>query len=177
MTTEERRNTELAYFSTEIWKKQGLDPSRVGIDRLRCFLEEILDSHIERELPKVREDIRRLLREKHEELDKLGTERKSPNQIRMFLTKVSTNYSNVIQAGVEGSYGGRDASFFEIRDGRLSVRLRAAIHLENEKFSQHMRQYGENRKIVSSNHPDAGKAKDEQLLVTKEGMLDWIRQV
>ncbi|KAJ6102633.1 Dynamin [Penicillium sp. IBT 16267x] len=177
MTIEERRKVELAYFSTEVWKKQGLDPSRVGVDKLRCFLEEILDSYIERELPKVREDIRRLLREKNEELDDLGAERKSPNQIRMFLTKIATNYYNLIQAGVDGSYGGRDATFFEIRDGRLSVRLRAAIHIENEKFSDNIRQRGENRKIVSSDHPDAGKEKDGQNLVTKEGMIDWIRQL
>ncbi|KAJ6118957.1 Dynamin [Penicillium samsonianum] len=139
MTTEERRRMELAYFSTEPWKKQGLDPSRVGVDKLRYFLEEILDRHIERELPKVREDIRRLLREKNEELDELGAERDSPNQIRMFLTKIGTNYYNVIQAGVDGLYGGRDASFFEIRDGQFSVRLRATIHMENEKFSDYSR--------------------------------------
>ncbi|KAJ5919650.1 Dynamin [Penicillium verhagenii] len=177
MTSEERRQKEVAYFSTELWKNQRLDSSRVGIDKLRCFLEDILDSHIERELPKVREDIRRLLRRKNEELDELGTERKSPNQIRMFLTKISANYYNVIQAGVDGLYGGRDASFFEIRDGRLSVRLRAAIHMENEKFSQYIRQFGEKRKIVSSEHPDAGEEKDGQLCVTQEGMLDWIKQI
>jgi Histidyl-tRNA synthetase len=96
ITIEERRKTELAYFSTEVWKKQGLDPSRVRVDKLRCFLEEILNSHIERELPKVREDIRRLLREKNEELDELRAERKSPNQIRIFLIKMATNYYNII---------------------------------------------------------------------------------
>ncbi|CDM38461.1 unnamed protein product [Penicillium roqueforti FM164] len=41
-------------------EEAGLDPSRVGVDKLRCFLEEILDTHIQRELPKVRDDIRRL---------------------------------------------------------------------------------------------------------------------
>ncbi|KAJ5517899.1 Dynamin [Penicillium expansum] len=174
MTTEERRKLEQAYFSTGVWKKQGLDPSRVGVDKLRCFLEEILDSHIEREPPKVREDIRRLLREKNEELDELGAERKSPNQIRMFLTRIATNYYNIIQAGVDGFYGGRDASFFEIRDGRLSARLRAAIHIENEKFSDNIRQYGEYRKI---GHPDARKDEGGQHLVTEKEMLDWIRQV
>lgn len=76
-----RRQTELAFFNTERWKKQGLDPSRVGIGRLRAFLEELLDSHIEREMPKVREDVRRVLRGINEELGDLGTERKSPSQI------------------------------------------------------------------------------------------------
>ncbi|KAJ6118893.1 Dynamin [Penicillium samsonianum] len=100
---------------------------------------EIWDRLIERELPKVREDIRRLLREKNEELDEFGTERKSPNQIRMFLTKIGTNYYNVIQAGVDGSYGGRDTSFFEIREGQSSVLLRATIHMENGNFSDYIR--------------------------------------
>ncbi|KAJ9488831.1 hypothetical protein VN97_g4458 [Penicillium thymicola] len=126
-------------FSTEPWKKQGLDSSRVGVDKLRYFLEENWDRLIERELPKVREDIRRLLREKNEELDEFGTERKSPSQIRMFLTKIGTNYYNVIQAGVDGSYGGRDASFFEIREEKSSVLLRATIHMENGNFSDYIR--------------------------------------
>lgn len=177
MTLEERRRAELAYFHTEPWKKQELDPARVGIDKLKCFLEEILDSHIERELPKVREDIRRLLRDKNEELEELGSERKSPNQIRTFLTKMSNNYYNVIQAGIDGSYGGRDARFFEIRDGQVSVRLRAVIHIENERFSDYIRQHGERRKIVSKDHPAVGDEKEGQLFVTKEGMFDWIKEV
>lgn len=177
MTLEERRRAELAYFHTDPWKKQDLDPARVGIDKLKYFLEEILDSHIERELPKVREDIRRLLRETNEELDQLRTERKSPNQIRIFLTKISTSYYNIIQAGINGSYGGRDATFFEIRDGQVSVRLRAAIHMENEKFSDYIREYGERRKIVPNDHPDAGDEKEGQLFVTKEEMFNWIEKV
>ncbi|KAJ5210048.1 Dynamin [Penicillium cf. griseofulvum] len=179
MTTEERRKMEMAYFSTEPWKSQGLNPSRVGVENLRCFLQDFLDGHIERELPKVREDIRRLLREKNKELDELGAERDSPNQIRMFLTKIGTNYYNVIQAGVYGSYGGRDASFFEVRDGKFPVRLRATIHMENEKFSENIRVYGEKRKIVSTDPSDDGEGEEsgEQLLVTEEDMLDWIRQI
>lgn len=134
---------------------------------MRCFLEEIWDRLIERELPKVREDKRRLLREKNEELDELGTERKSPNQIRMFLTKIGTNHYNFIQAGVDGSYGGGDASFFEIRDGQSSVRLRVTIHMENGKISDYIRQYGGKRKIVSTNPSDDGKDKGGQRFVTK----------
>ncbi|KAJ5755677.1 Dynamin [Penicillium manginii] len=63
---------ELAYFSTDVWKKEDLDSSRVGVDKLQSFLEEILDSDIECELPKVREDIRVLFREKKKELVELG---------------------------------------------------------------------------------------------------------
>lgn len=138
-------------------EEAGLDPSRVGVDKLRCFLEEILDTHIQRELPKVRDDIRRLFWEKNEELGRLRAERNSPNQIRMYLIKIATNYYNVFQAGIDVSYSSRDASFFEIRDERLSAWLCAIIHMENERFSDDIRQDGENRKIVSSTtHCDWG---------------------
>lgn len=49
--------------------------------------------------------------------------------------------------------------------------------MENEKFSDYIRQYGEKRKVVSMDPSDGGEESGGQLLVTKEGMLDWIRQV
>ena len=58
----QRRRAELGFFSSGPWVAQGLDPSRIGVNKLRSFLEDILDNHIERELPKVQEEIRRLLK-------------------------------------------------------------------------------------------------------------------
>jgi hypothetical protein len=184
ITPEARRTAELAFFATAGWKSQGLDFSRIGVDKLRSCLEEVLDSQIERELPKVREDVRRVLRGINAELGELGTERKSPSQVRMYLTKISTRYYNLVRAGVEGSYGGRDAAFFEGSDEQLFVRLRAAIHVENERFSNVMWEYGEKRRVVSSNKADAESVEsknpeglEDQLEVTSEEMLEWIRQV
>lgn len=111
-TLPERRKVELEFFSSGAWKGQGLDPSRIGIDNLRSFLQDLLDHHIERELPKVRQDVRRLLNEINEELVDLGTERNSPNQIRVYLTRISSDFHNLVKAGVEGAYGGHDAAFF-----------------------------------------------------------------
>lgn len=171
-----RRKTELAYFATEPWAKQGLDPSRIGIDKLRSFLEELLERHIEQELPKVRDDVRRLLHDTNKELDDLGVERKSPSEIRIFLTKLSTRYYYLVQAGVDGSYS-HDAAFFQASDEQLSSCLRAAIHSANEEFSDYIRQYGELRKVVSTNQPDAGKNEEGQLLVTAGEMFEWVQQV
>lgn len=171
-----RRKTELAYFATEPWAKQGLDPSRIGIDKLRSFLQELLERHIEQELPKVRDDVCRLLHDTNKELDNLGAERKSPSEIRIFLTKLSTRYYYLVQAGVDGLYS-HDKAFFQTSDEQLSSRLRAAIHSENEKFSDYIRQYGELRKVVSTNQPSAGKNEEGQLLVTAGEMLEWVQQV
>lgn len=36
-----------------VWQQHNLDMSRVGVEKLRLFLQDLLDTHIEKELPKV----------------------------------------------------------------------------------------------------------------------------
>lgn len=107
---------EAQFFANCPWNKLGLDPSRVGIDNLRVFMQDLLDRHIERELPKVRKDVSQLLNEINQELMDLGTERNSPAQIRMYLTRIGTDFHDLVKAGVEGIYGSRDEFFHEIND-------------------------------------------------------------
>ncbi|KAK1046750.1 hypothetical protein LTR74_017890 [Friedmanniomyces endolithicus] len=44
--------TELRYFQSSLWRDQKLDASRVGVNKLKTFLQALLDRHIEKELPK-----------------------------------------------------------------------------------------------------------------------------
>lgn len=175
MTIPERRRAELQFFSSGLWRKHGLDPSRVGIDNLREFLQDLLDRHIERELPKVRKDVEQLLNEVNGELIHLGAERTSPSRIRLYLTRISTDFQNLVKSGVEGVYGGR-YSFFEVR-GNSHRRLRAAVHMENERYSSHMREDGQKRKIVPAENLENTMREEDQLLVTKEQMATWVKEV
>jgi hypothetical protein len=55
------------------------------------------------------------------------------------------------------------------------------VHLENEIFANCMRDYGQKRKIVSSEDIDSSEApssenEEDQILVSKEGMAAWVRQ-
>jgi hypothetical protein len=182
ITPHARQRAEHDFFSSEPWRGLGLDPSRLGIENLRVFLQDLLDSHIERELPKVREELRELLKQDSQELSALGTERNTASQIRMYLTRISADFHALLQAGIDGNYGGRDATFFEARDGAFGNRLRAMVHLENEKFANCMRDYGQKRKIVSSEDIDSSEEapssdNEDQILVSKEGMAAWVRQV
>lgn len=182
ITPHARQRAEHDFFSSEPWRGLGLDPSRVGIENLRVFLQDLLDSHIERELPKVQEELRELLKQSSQELSALGTERNTASQIRMYLTRISADFHALLQAGIDGNYGGRDATFFEARDGAFGNRLRAMVHLENEKFANCMRDYGQKRKIVSSEDIDSSEEapssdNEDQILVSKEGMAAWVRQV
>ncbi|KAL4941105.1 hypothetical protein BDV06DRAFT_229883 [Aspergillus oleicola] len=177
ITAVERRKAELEFFTTGAWKGQGIDPSRIGIDNLRTFLQDLLDTHIERELPKVREDVRHLLNEINNELIDLGTERSSPNQIRVYLTRVSSDFHNLVKAGVEGAYTGRDGAFFHVDCDDISVRLRAAIHITNEKFAAYMRQQGEKRKVITKEQLETAQALEDQLLLTDDQMMSWVRKI
>ncbi|CRG83177.1 hypothetical protein PISL3812_00526 [Talaromyces islandicus] len=177
LTLSDRKTAELAFFSAGAWKKQKIDRSRIGIDNLRQFLQELLDSHIERELPTVREDIRRLLSETNHELVDLGMERSSSTQIRVYLTRIASDFHNLVKAGVDGAYAGRDAAFFHIKNDEMYVRLRAAVHKENEEFAAYMRQRSEKRKIVSEEQLETIEAEEGQLLLTDDGMMSWVRKI
>lgn len=177
MTTVERRTTETQFFASPPWNKVGLDPSRVGIDNLRVFMQDLLDRHIERELPKVRKDVAQLLNEINMELMDLGTERTSPAQIRMYLTRIGTDFQDLVKAGVDGVYGSRDGFFQEINDEKECHRLRAAIHMQNGKFANYMRQHGQKRKVVSKECQEDADPEVGQVLVTKGEMSTWIKKV
>lgn len=58
------------------------------MDALReYYLQDFLDGHIERELPKVRSEIKSLLASTETQLANLGDERPSTAHMRMFLTR------------------------------------------------------------------------------------------
>ncbi|OOQ82873.1 dynamin GTPase [Penicillium brasilianum] len=203
ITFQHRAQAESDFFSSPPWKAQGLDGTRVGIESLRRFLQEFLDNHIERELPKVREEVYRLLKGLHEEIAHLGPERSQPTQIRMFLTRVSTEFQSILKNGLEGNYDSRDGTFSTKDHVNTDCRLRAAIHTENEKFAEFIGMHGQQRKVIpdapcdndcisdAANIATSVVAEDEctspgkedestqggEVLVTKKEMLAWVKKM
>ncbi|OJZ87839.1 hypothetical protein ASPFODRAFT_60190 [Aspergillus luchuensis CBS 106.47] len=153
----QRRRAELELFSSGPWRAQGLNPSRVGIDNLRSFLADLLDSHIERKLPRVQDEVRRLLQHVGEEIDDLGIERSNPSQIRIFLTRISTDFQCIIKTGLEGNYDG--------------------------PFADHMRCHGQRRRVITNKSEVSGEEWEEdddgteELLVTEKQMSTWIKEM
>lgn len=127
----ERTELERQFFHSSPWKEQNLDLSRVGVEKLRVFLQDLLDSHIERELPKVRREVQALMLRTDNELKGLGAERSSIGQIRMFLAHLSMDFYNVVKAASEDTYDGKDGAFFDTESLKGSTRLRALVHQEN----------------------------------------------
>jgi GTPase SAR1 family protein len=102
ITLSERIRQEAAFFSSASWKEHRLDAERVGIHSLREFLQNLLDSHVERELPAVRREIKALLAETEVELSSLGDERPTVAHLRMFLTRKSMEFHSFVRAALDG---------------------------------------------------------------------------
>ncbi|KAI1375986.1 putative dynamin GTPase [Hypoxylon crocopeplum] len=167
LSSEAQSQGEIRFFSEAAWKEQNLDWSRIGVEKLKPFLQTLLEEHIERELPKVRDEIEGKLKEIEKELGVLGHERRTVGQIRSFLTDVSMRFYQLAHAACSGNYHGPNAGFFS----ETEYRLRAAVHTANGKFSDYMRDYGGYRKKTDSSNVGL------PLFVTEEKMMLWIRSV
>jgi GTPase SAR1 family protein len=182
ISIEQRQLNEERYFQCNPWKEQALDQERVGIQSLRTYLQGLLDQHIERELPKVREEIRKLMLVVEQDLAALGEDRPTLTHLRMFLSRLAMQFHNLTASALNGTYHETDAAFFVEDDGtNQSRRLRARIHYLNGSFADYMRQNGQKRRIRSRASEDSSDSEEEseegQLLVTEAEMKHWVKEV
>jgi hypothetical protein len=117
---------------------------RAGAQRLRTFLQDLLETHIEKELPKAREEIKRQLHTTEAELSTIGMERPTIVHIRHFLTSLSITLHRLTQAALNRNYQGPDMGFSKAP----GTRLRVAVHKYNGDFSSSTLESEQKRKAV-----------------------------
>jgi hypothetical protein len=178
LSMEQRSRIEQNFFSTPAWRVQNLDPDRIGAGKLRVFLQDLLDAHIEKEIPKVRDEIKRTLAVTERELKALGNARPAIGLVRSFITSLSMRFYELFQAALDGNYLSIDIDFFSKHE---FCRLRASVQACNMKFSDYMREQGQRRKLSSTSqsssldHESANET--TQLIVSKKEMTQWVKQV
>jgi hypothetical protein len=84
----------------------------VGIRSLRTYLQRLLNQHIERELPKVREEIREMIQLVEQDLAALGDDRPTVAHLRMFLSRIAIEFHSLTTSALNGTYHEADATFF-----------------------------------------------------------------
>lgn len=178
ISTETRSTRELQFFASPAWKDQAIDMDRVGADRLRIFLQNLLDAHIERELPKVLQELKTTLAAKEKELQALGGARPTVGHVRAFVTGLSMEFYQLLDAALRGNYDSVNLEFFSNNN---YCRLRARTQELNAAFATEMRLHGQKRKIgissPSSNSDDESTDETTQLIVSRVEMLQWVKQV
>lgn len=153
ITALERKRQEIDFFQSEPWKDLGIDSSRLGVDALQTYLQDLLAKQIEKELPAVCNEIDGLLEKTQMELDDLGRERPTIGDQRIFLSELSMNLLNTIQAALDGTYHNIASDFFTHKDGLSENRLRSRLHDLNSSFTAYMREKSHKRKCVGSHKP------------------------
>ncbi|RKK96868.1 hypothetical protein BFJ68_g14192 [Fusarium oxysporum] len=139
-----RSRRELQFFASPPWASQGLDTERIGAEKLRIFLQELLDTHIEKELPKVKEDIRKSLEASERELQALGEPRPTVGHIRAYMIGLSMRFTEIARAALDGNYHGNYQEFFtDFEDSRL----RARVQQLNTAFATKVRENGQKRRV------------------------------
>lgn len=95
-----REQSEESFFARSPWNQHQLHKERLGASNLRGFLQQLLDDHIGRELPKVREEIRALLGNVERDLSDMGHERPTSMHIRMFLSRFAMRFHTLDRKSV-----------------------------------------------------------------------------
>ena len=159
--------------------------NRTGVTPLREFLQRLLDQHIERELPKVRDEISLLISRTADDLAALGEERPTPGHMRIFLSRIAMQFHRLVTAALHGDYHGVDAAFFEATDQAADhIRLRALVHNLNTDFADEMRERGQTMIVVSDadSESDGHESASEDLpgiphRVSREEMNAFVMKV
>ncbi|KAI7226589.1 hypothetical protein KC330_g8764 [Hortaea werneckii] len=95
----EREQKELKYFSSFPWKGAGLDRTRIGVAPLRRFLQDLLNRHTEREMPKLAMRYHNLTNAAligdydSSELEFFKASVSESRRLRAFIHSVNTKYS------------------------------------------------------------------------------------
>ena len=182
ITAKQRLAIENQYFQSSPWKEEALSADRVGVASLQRFLQKVLEQHIERELPRVREEIKHIMNRLEQEIAALGDERPTTGHLRVFLSRLAMRFHNLTFSALDGNYFDSDTTFFDDTNVEYqSRRIRALTHRLNTEFSNRMRENGQKRKVITSrsDHRDEpeGPAEEDQILVTEQEMKDWVKEV
>ncbi|KAI1174661.1 P-loop containing nucleoside triphosphate hydrolase protein [Nemania sp. FL0916] len=160
----ERDTKEREFFDSSIWS--GIPSSNRGADTLRRKLADILLAHIRTNLDTLINDIQGNMDRQKRTLDRLGSPRSSPTQLRAHLDKIASQFQLLSLRAIEGNYtdeffGGLypDGPYDSI-DDRVQ-KLRALVRDLNRTFAYVMATKG-SRRIIGSDQSDGDKGSIEE---------------
>lgn len=142
---EQRDQMEHDFFARGVWKE--LTRSQVGIDALRPRLSHLLRQQILVELPNLIADVQAGLDECKSSLSHMGTARASIEAQRLYLLRISQDFTFLMRSAIDGSY--LDAFFGSAASGDgYRKRLRAVVQNKSLEFARVMRERGHAQHIV-----------------------------
>ncbi|CZR44325.1 uncharacterized protein FPRO_14086 [Fusarium proliferatum ET1] len=160
---EGRDKVEDAFFKTGAWAT--IPSENRGIVSLRKKLSHVLYSHIRNSLPGVITDIETTLRERQEELDRLGKSRSTQEDLRSFLLAIASDFQRLARDGIYGRYN--DEFFGGLQDDQR--KLRAQLRNFSRAFDHILQTKGSTHITVSD---DESNSEDDEIPVYLEEFLE-----
>ncbi|KAI0869232.1 hypothetical protein GGS24DRAFT_479347 [Hypoxylon argillaceum] len=160
LSFEERDSKEQIFFESGVWS--GIPSSNRGIDTLRKKLANILLDHIRKNLDTLIQDIEDNMNIRRKTLERLGTPRSSPVQLRAHLDKIASQFQLLSLRAIEGNYSDEFFGGLYPESPSISVddrvrKLRALVRDLNRTFAYILATKGSRRIII----PDKANADDD----------------
>lgn len=165
--TESRDAVEERFFRTGAWS--SISPANRGVDSLRKKLSKVLLGHIKTSLPSLIEDITTNLRTRQESLDRLGTPRSTPAELRSYLLHITDEYQRLARDAIGGRYNDR---FFGTIDEQ-EMKLRARLRNLNRAFGFVMANKGSRERVV----PDERNSNSDSISSDEQDCPEYLRAV
>ncbi|KAK0822949.1 hypothetical protein LTR73_008914 [Friedmanniomyces endolithicus] len=153
---------------------QCLDHMTSLQDWVTSPLPSLLDRHTERDLPKVRDEVRVLLKSTERNITNLGEDRPTVTHIRMLLSRLAMRFHIITNAVLTGDYNAFESVFFAGGYSKYS-RWRAYIHSVNTQFSDDMRNQGQTLKVANETADAVERDSNLEELMENSEHLDQIR--
>ncbi|TKA79240.1 hypothetical protein B0A55_06271 [Friedmanniomyces simplex] len=137
---------------------------------------------MDKELPNVKKEIKKLVERVGKQLDDLGEERPTAGHLRTYLTRLAMRFHILATAALHGNYDITDMEFFSATEGPEDhVRVRAFLHFANTRFAIDMREHGHTLKVGDSqnaNRDSESEASDvlnsSQIEVSEVEMKEFV---
>ena len=150
---EERNAAESLFFHDSNFSQ--LPGHTVGIGSLRVRLSHLLFEHIKNELPRLNEDLERILKSDRAELDLLGQVRSTQVECRLYLAKLNMECHDICKAALKGNYEheffrSTNTELFSLESTSCIARLRAAVQFSNVEFAADLRISGHKYQFLTN---------------------------
>jgi hypothetical protein len=170
-----RDANEEAFFASGVWAS-ALKPDQLGAAALRVRLSKLLWQQIMRQLPAVNDDVMKGIDECRVILSRLGPARVTADDKRHYLLHVSSRFSELAKAAVDGIY--TDPFFRTSR----SHRLRAIVQNTLSAFAREISLNGHAMTIVEDDEvlevrPGGMEVDDERRKITRAAFIESVREL
>ncbi|KAK4095885.1 hypothetical protein N658DRAFT_519494 [Parathielavia hyrcaniae] len=165
---------EAEFFGSGVWKTLPL--SSLGISNLRGRLSKVLLGQIAAELPGLVHEIEQKFKSCHDQLEKLGKPRASPQEQRLYLFYLSGSFQALVKASVGGNYN--DPFFLDAKtESGYQQRIRAVIQNLNEDFASEMSLRGHHHQVVDPESKAVPSDSHDVVYITRDDFISQIEHL